>query len=90
MFPYVCLATMPLFCKETWPKNILKVFCNVEEAKPSNKCIYTEREQSKYKNINLPKNISWKHRLVVSLLLSHCGLQTFMPYSHFITKVCVF
>ncbi|XP_049821936.1 vitamin K-dependent gamma-carboxylase isoform X2 [Aethina tumida] len=86
MFPYVCLATMPLFCKETWPKNILKVFCNVEEAKPSNKCIYTEREQSKYKNINLPKNITWKHRLVVALLLSHCGLQTFMPYSHFITK----
>jgi hypothetical protein len=31
--------------------------------------------------------IGWKHKLVGSLLISHIGLQAFLPYSHFITKV---
>jgi len=29
----------------------------------------------------------WKHKLVGFLLISHIGLQVFLPYSHFITKV---
>jgi hypothetical protein len=31
--------------------------------------------------------IGWKHKLVGFLLISHIGLQAFLPYSHFITKV---
>lgn len=26
MFPYVCLATMPIFCDANWPRKILKIF----------------------------------------------------------------
>lgn len=26
MFPYVCLATMPIFCDANWPRKITKIF----------------------------------------------------------------
>lgn len=32
--------------------------------------------------------LRWYHHLTAVLLLSHTGMQLFLPYSHFITKVC--
>jgi hypothetical protein len=42
------------------------------------------------KNLTVHKpnfKTGWKHKLVGFLLISHIGLQLFLPYSHFITKV---
>lgn len=89
MFPYVCLATMPLFCEENWPRKLVRFFWRSEDnITPSKACIYPEDVNKNRKTEDhLPTKITWKHRLVVVLLLSHCGLQAFLPYSHFITKV---
>lgn len=96
MFPYVCLATMPLFCSVSWPRKLISTFTKDAPSKPgrSTSCLY-EAEKDK-KNIlkediqpDLPTHINWKHTLVVCLLLSHCGLQVFLPYSHFITQVII-
>ncbi|KAJ8913553.1 hypothetical protein NQ315_017104 [Exocentrus adspersus] len=90
MFPYVCLATMPLFCSESWPRRIQAVFTkNNLDPGPSSVCIYPQDENKAKKEVNgyfLERNVRWKHRLVVVLLIGHCGLQMFLPYSHFITK----
>nr|CAH7738498.1 unnamed protein product [Callosobruchus chinensis] len=81
MFPYVCLATMPLFCNETWPRKLLEqfyVFTN--DPLPSPDCIY--KKDGKCQS-NKQK---WKRKLAVALLFTYCSLQVFLPYSHFITK----
>ncbi|CAG9853874.1 unnamed protein product [Phyllotreta striolata] len=78
MFPYVCLATMPLFCEENWPKKIISFFAR-RESIPDEKRRNSKSENKRFK----PK---LKHKLVVAWLLCHCGLQGFLPYSHFITK----
>jgi hypothetical protein len=149
MFPYVCLATMPIFCDANWPRKILNIFSvsksTVKDKDKDNKrttsllppgkntgcefgikmCInftwnlgytlmitvlhpvfhfgddyfvcfidasgrilFTEEKVKKLKDIPTHTlKIGWKHNLVGFLLISHIGLQTFLPYSHFITKV---
>nr|XP_023023927.1 vitamin K-dependent gamma-carboxylase [Leptinotarsa decemlineata] len=85
MFPYVCLATMPLFCDETWPRKIQSLFTTDNlEAAPSDSCIYPKDETRIDRD--LVRKPSWKHKFVATLLMCHCGLQAFLPYSHFITK----
>ncbi|XP_074031124.1 gamma-glutamyl carboxylase isoform X2 [Leptinotarsa decemlineata] len=85
MFPYVCLATMPLFCDETWPRKIQSLFTTDNlEAAPSDSCIYPIDETRIDRD--LVRKPSWKHKFVATLLMCHCGLQAFLPYSHFITK----
>ncbi|KAG5894578.1 hypothetical protein JTB14_021558 [Gonioctena quinquepunctata] len=87
MFPYVCLATMPLFCKESWPRKIQSLFTRENlEASPSPSCIYPKGQMKNGDNTELHREVNWKHKLVVTLLICHCGLQAFLPYSHFITK----
>uniref|UniRef100_A0A6P7G1S4 Vitamin K-dependent gamma-carboxylase isoform X1 n=1 Tax=Diabrotica virgifera virgifera TaxID=50390 RepID=A0A6P7G1S4_DIAVI len=85
MFPYVCLATMPLFCEETWPKKIMSLFTNKNlDSLTSNNCVYQLKGKKDPPEYNT--RITWQHKLVVGLVLSHCSLQLFLPYSHFITK----
>ncbi|CAG9768345.1 unnamed protein product [Ceutorhynchus assimilis] len=74
MFPYVCLATLPLFCKEDWPRKVFsKQFCDkINKGEPKFKAPV--------------KKVTLKQKFVVLLLLSHMGIQLFLPYSHFITK----
>ncbi|XP_056643907.1 vitamin K-dependent gamma-carboxylase isoform X1 [Diorhabda sublineata] len=79
MFPYVCIATMPLFCEENWPKKILSLLIKTNK-KPRNTNDFKENK------IKTELHIKWRHKLVVGLLLTHCTLQVFLPYSHFITK----
>lgn len=42
MFPYVCLATMPIFCDANWPRKILKIFSlsesSVKDTDEDKKC----------------------------------------------------
>jgi hypothetical protein len=42
MFPYVCLATMPIFCDANWPRKILEIFSasesTVKNKDEDNKC----------------------------------------------------
>lgn len=97
MFPYVCLATMPLFCEVNWPRKCIQFVLRrkIKESGMSEVCIYnkipeeksSESKKQEKDNVNFPTEPNWKHKLIVCLLLTHCGLQIFMPYSHFITKV---
>lgn len=95
MFPYVCLATMPLFCSVDWPRKLISSWTKHSLSKPgqSPTCLYEVKKEKKKilkdikPELELATKITWKHKLVVCLLLSHCGLQVFLPYSHFITKV---
>ncbi|KZC12277.1 Vitamin K-dependent gamma-carboxylase [Dufourea novaeangliae] len=95
MFPYVCLATMPLFCNTDWPRKFIsytKSSCVIKSE--DSKMETSEREVSGIKTVckrikegNLKsKSVTRRQRFVVSLLLLHIGLQFFLPYSHFITK----
>lgn len=90
MFPYVCLATMPLFCSESWPRKIeKKIFGSKNlDLKANSGCLYPEDEIKMYKKskVFLHNKATWKHNFVVGLLMTHCALQAFLPYSHFITK----
>ncbi|XP_058795770.1 vitamin K-dependent gamma-carboxylase isoform X2 [Phymastichus coffea] len=77
MFPYVCLATMPLFCHVDWPRKFIRDSSNnggekEEEASPG--------------GCRKKKKISRKQKCVVAALLLHMAVQLFLPYSHFITK----
>ena len=162
MFPYTCLATMPLFCYVDWPKkfekwckskmrefNFRPTFKKIRNLTDNSDCRKKRddqnndnesknKEQNKdfenspslnFSNENIVdssqeidndftlekgetaslkkeeegmknfasclknlhedkvKKVSKKQKFVVSLLLLHIGLQFFLPYSHFITKV---
>ncbi|KAJ8971128.1 hypothetical protein NQ314_000860 [Rhamnusium bicolor] len=78
---------MPLFCAENWPRKVQSVFTKSNlEPSPSLSCIYPDSKINEYKDSSLQKNVKWRHKFVVTLLICHCGLQIFLPYSHFITK----
>ncbi|RZF35606.1 hypothetical protein LSTR_LSTR005134 [Laodelphax striatellus] len=76
MFPYMCLVTMPLFCRMDWPKQMLK-FVN---ACVHNKEIKTSEVPDKMMKIGL------RERFISLTLIFYMCLQCFMPYSHFVTK----
>lgn len=89
MFPYVCIATMPLFCEENWPKKLIHFATRIppEKTLPSACCIYQDDRANISKTRNSIGKIKPKHKFVVALLIGYCSLQMFLPYSHFITKV---
>nr|XP_022908134.1 vitamin K-dependent gamma-carboxylase isoform X1 [Onthophagus taurus]XP_022908135.1 vitamin K-dependent gamma-carboxylase isoform X1 [Onthophagus taurus]XP_022908136.1 vitamin K-dependent gamma-carboxylase isoform X1 [Onthophagus taurus] len=75
MFPYVCLATLPIFCLSDWPKNLLTNKFNFwKETKKNKNCLYGGN------------TIGLKKKFITFLVVIYCGLQGFLPYSHFITK----
>lgn len=124
MFPYVCLATMPLFCHNDWPRRLRAgwrhwrwhqdaddnaevptqpwpwqqpALCN--DAVIDAGCLPPLEEPPTTpakKNDSGPGGraaaaapavpLRWYHHLTAALLLSHTGMQLFLPYSHFITK----
>ncbi|KAJ8947431.1 hypothetical protein NQ318_009637, partial [Aromia moschata] len=68
-------------------QKILGIFTKANlEPSPSHSCIYPDETAKEHKDLALQKDVTWKHRLVAALLICHCGLQMFLPYSHFITK----
>lgn len=48
-----------------------------------------QKQSSMKKQGNHKEKQRWKEKLVVSFLMLYMGLQAFLPYSHFITKVRV-
>ncbi|XP_044750429.1 vitamin K-dependent gamma-carboxylase [Coccinella septempunctata] len=80
LFPYVCLATLPLFCEEDWPEKLRAVITGRKAYEEQKKNVCSRDCSDERIRIN------WKRRLAVSLLLTHCALQTFLPFSHSITK----
>ncbi|XP_055532177.1 vitamin K-dependent gamma-carboxylase [Wyeomyia smithii] len=80
MFPWTCLAQLPLYYSFSWPRtiwssqnslsNYLKKYNNMQE-------IQNEKSVEKKGK---------KQKIVASTILLYCGLQLFLPYSHFITK----
>ncbi|KAK3909923.1 Vitamin K-dependent gamma-carboxylase [Frankliniella fusca] len=118
MFPYVCLATMPLFCHNDWPRTLCAAWrgwwrpqggadpgaCRQPDERLSWAWLHPERHRDlvadagcllsddgrpaskKSKAADGVSSLRWYHHLTAVLLLSHTGLQLFLPYSHFITK----
>ncbi|TDG52904.1 hypothetical protein AWZ03_000447 [Drosophila navojoa] len=74
MFPWVCLAEVPLFYSFDWPRRLCR------SSKPGSS---TVEEPIKKPSESSP---SFWAQLRSCLILSYCALQLFLPYSHFITK----
>ncbi|KAK9503159.1 hypothetical protein O3M35_011787 [Rhynocoris fuscipes] len=91
LFPYVCLATMPLFYENNWPKQVLKKIerlkFNVDtENCVNNSCCYDMQSSKKVTGARDKTKHSIKKQIVAVLLIFHVIIQLFLPYSHFITK----
>ncbi|BFF97259.1 vitamin K-dependent gamma-carboxylase [Drosophila madeirensis] len=70
MFPWVCLAEVPLFYGFDWPRRIRGRAKTSPVVGPA----------------PTPSKPSLLARLRTCLILGYCVLQLFLPYSHFITK----
>ncbi|XP_060652296.1 vitamin K-dependent gamma-carboxylase [Drosophila nasuta] len=71
MFPWVCLAEVPLFFGFSWPRRIRSLGKSV-------KLPFSEKP--------VQHKAGFRAQLRSCLILFYCGLQLFLPYSHFITK----
>lgn len=89
MFPWVCLAELPLFCRPDWPRKVSSFLKFEKYTKPGVDVKESKVDGRKdlHDFVEIKKPLEWKQRFVCILLLSHCGIQAFLPYSHFITKV---
>lgn len=106
MFPYAMLATLPLFCAYNWPKKlfacmpnfIVKILPSQEEPQANVHCVYPDSDKILKNDQDLKKPKTSKkyqtptasHMASVFLVLVYIGCQLFLPYSHFITKVCFY
>ncbi|KAI4464636.1 vitamin k-dependent gamma-carboxylase [Holotrichia oblita] len=99
MFPYVCLATMPIFCEFDWPKRCMNKICrskidnrnnaggngnNATNTVPTTANDGSSNDPNRHRRRR--RRIGFREKLVSGLILTYCGLQGFLPYSHFITK----
>lgn len=102
MFPWVCLAQVAMFYGFDWPKkltleNLKKFFkkndkIEILETKTQNEMPATNNDESIaycstcQKRINSTCYTSLRERIRCGIILFYCGLQLFLPYSHFITQ----
>ncbi|XP_064421622.1 vitamin K-dependent gamma-carboxylase isoform X2 [Latimeria chalumnae] len=100
MFPYVMLATSPLFCYPDWPRRLLQKFPAflrtalppVEPPQPSEVCIYAgadEVPKGKGKTtvrVKPEKKLSLRQKMGAVFTVLYILEQLFLPYSHFITQ----
>lgn len=77
MFPWVCLAELPLFYERNWPKTLIK------SLDKGNRKFEVSTQPSKKK---YSQAIKFKEKFIICLVLLYCSSQVFLPYSHFITK----
>ncbi|XP_030380126.1 vitamin K-dependent gamma-carboxylase [Scaptodrosophila lebanonensis] len=84
MFPWVCLAEVPLFFGFDWPRKLkLRTLCGSGKTKPN--AGHVENTEAMQKAAS-PLRPSWTAQLRTFSILGYCALQLFLPYSHFITK----
>ncbi|KAG4077588.1 hypothetical protein HA402_003015 [Bradysia odoriphaga] len=79
MFPWLCLAQLPIFYERDWPKMLCK-----SQGKSKSESEAVEQLTSKQKSHAVA--VKCKEKLVVCLMLVYCTSQAFLPYSHFITR----
>lgn len=91
MFPYVMLASSPLFCYPEWPRKLVS-HCpkGLQELlplkttpQPSASCMY---KRSRARGGQKP---GLRHRLGAAFTLLYLLEQLFLPYSHFLTQVSI-
>ncbi|XP_042788808.1 vitamin K-dependent gamma-carboxylase isoform X4 [Panthera leo] len=88
MFPYVMLASSPLFCSPEWPRKLVSHFPErLQELlplkaapQPSVSCVY---KRSRAKGGQKP---GLRHQLGAAFTLLYLLEQLFLPYSHFLTQ----
>ncbi|KAL1395754.1 hypothetical protein pipiens_011011 [Culex pipiens pipiens] len=78
MFPWTCLTQLPLYYSVSWPRLVWK---KVSFGESSGK--FTKHQKPKKQT---PQPPSKRRKIVTGTILLYCGLQLFLPYSHFITK----
>jgi len=71
MFPWVCLAEVPLFFGFSWPRRIRGL---------------DKSTAIKVNEASIQGKPGFKAQLRSCIILFYCALQLFLPYSHFITK----
>ncbi|KAK4309926.1 hypothetical protein Pmani_018479 [Petrolisthes manimaculis] len=80
MFPWVCLATLPLFCNFDWPRSLFNSITSTNNTSPSTLatnpgCIYSG-----------DKKVTRRQRGRTMLMMAYILLQLVLPFSHSITK----
>uniref|UniRef100_A0A8C5KLC0 Gamma-glutamyl carboxylase n=1 Tax=Jaculus jaculus TaxID=51337 RepID=A0A8C5KLC0_JACJA len=88
MFPYVMLASSPLFCSPEWPRKLvshcpqkLQELLPLQTApQPSDSCMY---KRNRAKGGQKP---GLRHQLGTAFTLFYLLEQLFLPYSHFLTQ----
>lgn len=100
MFSYTMMGSLGLFCSERWPKILLSKLPNcfrlvtplVTEANPSDHCVYPSEDDNTKKSKNTVRGgkVKWSQVFMLAVFSSYVGIQCFLPYSHFLTKVSTF
>uniref|UniRef100_A0A8C1TBX1 Vitamin K-dependent gamma-carboxylase n=1 Tax=Cyprinus carpio TaxID=7962 RepID=A0A8C1TBX1_CYPCA len=103
MFSYTMLATSPLFCYPDWPRRFFGRFPEfLQPILPfvspapisSSSCVYPKPPsgsggQQEAHAAPKPTTPSFKHKFRAIFTILYIMEQFFLPYSHFITQVCV-
>ncbi|XP_065076830.1 vitamin K-dependent gamma-carboxylase [Ochlerotatus camptorhynchus] len=82
MFPWVCLTQLPLYYSVSWPRIVWeKLSLN------NNKCHDKVDKLKETPNCPKPQSTpTMRNKMAMFSMVFYCGLQLFLPYSHFITK----
>ncbi|XP_043836572.1 vitamin K-dependent gamma-carboxylase [Dromiciops gliroides] len=88
MFPFVMLASSPLFCSPDWPRRVASccpqwlrgLLPSTADAQPSLSCVYKRGRAKGSPRARL------RHQLGAAFTLLYLLEQLFLPYSHFITQ----
>ncbi|XP_055913310.1 vitamin K-dependent gamma-carboxylase [Eupeodes corollae] len=91
MFPWVCLAEVPLFFNFDWPHKIWPSICGIKnpETKVTPSHVKNEKlnlTKNNNKSITDEEEVTWNDKARTILILIYCCIQLFLPFSHFITK----
>lgn len=100
MFPWLCLAQLPMFYANDWPRmsinRITKQLNVLRNCDINNQVCEEIDDVDNKKTMHGAKisnsihrntvNINLRKRLNTLIIIVYCTLQLFLPYSHFITK----
>ena len=103
MFPYACMVLIPIFCYSNWPKKIfrraplilqrfLPTTATPQEnldCFPSIPSFDSSVKEAKDKKSKHEFSFSLRKHLAVIFCMLYITEQTFLPWSHSVTQVCV-
>ena len=104
MFPYACMVLIPIFCYSNWPKKIfrraplllqgfLPTTATPQEnfdCFPSVPSFDSSAKEAKDTKSKHKFSFSLRKYLAVMFCMVYVTEQTFLPWSHSITQVCIF